>query len=430
MPRYLPLKLTTFRWGSPFGRRESGMHYGQDFAANDGVQIFAAEDGAVEYIGAAQGFGQWIVLRHPSGQRTVYGHMWNAFATGLKVGSEVKGGQVIGYVGSNGQSSGPHLHFEVHPGAWRAGSQIDPKPWLTNAINPGPPPAVDNGPAKAQMADPFTGELWSPNRYSPRGAPNPRWIAIHTQEARSTARGLGGFTAQKSSQVAYHVVVDDREILKTVAEGDAPWSAAGANRYAFHVCGAGTFAGWSRGKWLETDASDGLNEDLVLTNLAKVVAWWSLKYRIPLVWIGGRNVPPWGHDGVCGHRDFGQWGGGHTDPGNNFPHDELLRRASLFAGGTTPAPLPAPTPLPQPGSEPGKFTEVMLFRNKIGIDREQVKAVQRRLKAAYASYAGHLAVDGDYGPQTEAAVREFQRRSGIWVDGIVGPMTAAALRPW
>ena len=62
--------------------------------------------------------------------------MWDAFATGLKPGSSVAAGQHIAYVGSNGQSSGPHLHFEVHPTVWRAGSQIDPMPWLAGALDP------------------------------------------------------------------------------------------------------------------------------------------------------------------------------------------------------------------------------------------------------------------------------------------------------
>ena len=78
------------------------MHWGQDFAADDGTPIYAAQAGSVEYIGAAQGFGQWIVLDHPApagGGTTVYGHMWDAFATGLKPGASVTAGQHIAYVG-------------------------------------------------------------------------------------------------------------------------------------------------------------------------------------------------------------------------------------------------------------------------------------------------------------------------------------------
>src|SRR6201991_3203234 len=138
--RYMPLKAGTYHLSSPFGPRDRQMHWGQDFAADDGTHIYAAQAGSVQYIGAARGFGQWIVLDHPrpaGGGTTVYGHMWNAFATGLKLGDTVAAGQHIAYVGSNGQSSGPHLHFEVHPTVWRAGSQIDPMPWLAGALDPG-----------------------------------------------------------------------------------------------------------------------------------------------------------------------------------------------------------------------------------------------------------------------------------------------------
>ena len=329
--------------------------------------------------------------------------IWQNPNTGQKAG--VAGGKdvtVTGYYAADYAGHRDHVH--------------------TRQSSPIPLPGGSVG-----LADPFTGAVWSPNRRK-RSLGIPRWIALHTQEGGRTARGLAGYLANPSSQVSYHVVVDDHEILKVVSEDDYPWAAANANQYAFHLCGAGTYAGWSRGKWLETDASDGKNEDAELTNMAKVVAWWCQKYNIPPAWIGGRGVP-WGSDGICGHADFGAWGGGHHDPGPNFPVDELIRRVKAFLGGTTPPPLPAPPPVQAPNTNPGKYAGVLLYRGRAN-NVEQVRLVQRRLKAAYRSYAGHLAVDGDYGPQTEAAVREFQRRSGLIADGIVGPMTAAALKAW
>ncbi len=137
--RYNPLQHSMCTLSSPFGPRSGGFHRGQDFAAADGTPIFAAQTGTVAHIGPAAGFGQWIVLDHPNsagGGSTVYGHMWNAFATGLKKGDHVRAGQQIGFVGSNGDSSGPHLHFEVHPKAWSPGSQIDPRPWLEHSCDP------------------------------------------------------------------------------------------------------------------------------------------------------------------------------------------------------------------------------------------------------------------------------------------------------
>lgn len=279
------------------------------------------------------------------------------------------------------------------------------------------------------LTDPFTGEYWSPNCYHPRGAGTPRWIAVHTQEGGRSARDLAAFLANPANEVSYHVANDDHEVLKVVAENDAPWAAAGANKYAFHICLAGSYTAWSRGKWLETDASDGKNEDAELTAAAKVIAWWCQKYDIPAEYIGGRGIP-WGYDGICGHVDFGAWGGGHHDPGLNFPWDELIRRVKAFLAGSVPTPVPPPPPVGPGGGAPVDPTKSPYFTGLlyIGSEGPQVAELQRRLKAAYRAYAGTLPVDGDFGPLTDAAVREFQRRSSLVVDGIVGPQTAAALK--
>jgi N-acetyl-anhydromuramyl-L-alanine amidase AmpD len=266
------------------------------------------------------------------------------------------------------------------------------------------------------MQAPFTGDFWSPNR-SKRSRGNPRWIAIHTQEGGRSARDLAAYLANPASEVSYHVVVDDREVLKCVGEQDRPWAAMNANDYAFHVCAAGSYAGWSRGKWLETDARDGKNEDVELTNLAWVVE----KYGIPADWIGGRGIP-WGRDGICGHADFGDWGGGHHDPGAGFPVDELIRRTRVWLGGDAPAPLPPVPPIVLPGTTP--VPGVLLYRGRVGQDPALVRQLQTALKRWYSK----LVVDGDFGPATEAAVRDFQHlRPPLVADGIVGPATAAAI---
>lgn len=107
----LPLALGSFtltqRYHYPNG------HPGIDLAAPFGTPIYAASEGDVLYWGPAQGFGNWIVLQHPGNIQTVYGHMRS---DELLIGptAHVKAGQLIARVGSEGNSTGPHLHFEVH----------------------------------------------------------------------------------------------------------------------------------------------------------------------------------------------------------------------------------------------------------------------------------------------------------------------------
>ena len=88
------------------------MHRGVDFGAPTGTPIEAAGDGIVEKIGPNSGYGNYIRLRHTDTYETAYGHM-SRFAKGLHVGSHVKQGEIIGYVGQTGLATGPHLHYEV-----------------------------------------------------------------------------------------------------------------------------------------------------------------------------------------------------------------------------------------------------------------------------------------------------------------------------
>jgi murein DD-endopeptidase MepM/ murein hydrolase activator NlpD len=88
-------------------------HYGVDFAAALGTPIKAAGDGIIEKRESRGGYGNMIQIRHNATYKTLYAHMLR-FAKDLKVGSRVKQGQVIGYVGQTGLASGPHLHYEFH----------------------------------------------------------------------------------------------------------------------------------------------------------------------------------------------------------------------------------------------------------------------------------------------------------------------------
>jgi murein DD-endopeptidase MepM/ murein hydrolase activator NlpD len=88
------------------------MHTGVDYAIRRGTPIMAAGNGVVEKAGWASGYGKEIEIRHANGYETVYAHQ-SAFASGIEPGDHVRQGQVIGYVGSTGLSTGPHVHFEI-----------------------------------------------------------------------------------------------------------------------------------------------------------------------------------------------------------------------------------------------------------------------------------------------------------------------------
>jgi murein DD-endopeptidase MepM/ murein hydrolase activator NlpD len=88
------------------------MHTGVDWATPYGTPIFASGNGVVETAGWEGGYGKYVKLKHNNGYETAYGHM-SAFAKGLEVGKRVRQGQVIGFVGSTGQSTGAHVHYEI-----------------------------------------------------------------------------------------------------------------------------------------------------------------------------------------------------------------------------------------------------------------------------------------------------------------------------
>ena len=115
------------RLSSRFGKRRhpvlgyTRMHRGIDFAAPSGTPIMAAGDGRIEKAYRNGGYGKYIRIRHNGNYKTAYAHL-KSYARGIRTGKYVKQRQIIGYVGSTGVSTGPHLHYEVHYN----GKQVNP----------------------------------------------------------------------------------------------------------------------------------------------------------------------------------------------------------------------------------------------------------------------------------------------------------------
>ncbi len=113
-----PVRSADVRLTSGYGMRHHPllnrrrMHTGVDWAARTGTPILAAGNGTIEYAARKGHYGNYVRIRHANGYQTAYAHM-SRFGKGVKQGVKVRQGQIIGYIGSTGLSSGPHLHFEV-----------------------------------------------------------------------------------------------------------------------------------------------------------------------------------------------------------------------------------------------------------------------------------------------------------------------------
>ena len=114
----LKTPLDGARLSSTYGMRKhpiSGfnkMHKGIDFAAPKGTPVYAGGNGVIERAGRNGGYGNYIRIRHNNGYKTAYAHL-SGFKKGISKGVRVSQGEVIGYVGSTGRSTGPHLHYEI-----------------------------------------------------------------------------------------------------------------------------------------------------------------------------------------------------------------------------------------------------------------------------------------------------------------------------
>ncbi|MCW3471838.1 M23 family metallopeptidase [Rhodococcus pyridinivorans] len=154
-----PVDPSTVTFTSGFGPRWGTEHQGIDLAGAIGTPIYASADGVVRQAGPASGFGQWVVLDHViDGQlvSTVYGHIETYT---VAVGEQVRAGQQIATLGNRGQSTGPHLHWEIWPGGWGTAA-VDPLPYYESAPAPGdtsagPITPVPSAPPQGDLAQPL-----------------------------------------------------------------------------------------------------------------------------------------------------------------------------------------------------------------------------------------------------------------------------------
>ncbi len=121
------------RVNSPFGSRNTGIagastnHGGIDIGAGYGANVFASDSGTVMTSTRSSSYGEYITINHGNGYTTLYAHMSRRVVSS---GESVSRGQIIGYAGSTGISSGPHLHFEI----WVNGNRVDPLNYFTNWV--------------------------------------------------------------------------------------------------------------------------------------------------------------------------------------------------------------------------------------------------------------------------------------------------------
>lgn len=151
--RVIPLPAGKWAWSAGFGVAgpmwASGHHTGQDFSATAGTPVLAAAAGVVVFVGNGGPYGNLTQIQHPDGVQTWYAHQ-SEFR--VKVGDRVTPGRVIGSVGATGNTTGPHLHFEVRIG----NAMADPRAWLGGAPAVAAAGGVTFDPA---MADQLRGEL-------------------------------------------------------------------------------------------------------------------------------------------------------------------------------------------------------------------------------------------------------------------------------
>lgn len=342
---------------SPFGQRSDGFHTGCDFGwpgGSAGKPVYAVQAGTVIFAGTAQGYGGpdpagWLVIdssTEQGGGCLEYGHIVRE----VGVGARVAAGQRIGHINPDSGTNGgvaPHLHLSDMPRAYAPNTKQDPLPRLAGAREPGQENTVaatafDYGITKTVHGfNPRTGANCTGNSNGPRA--RTLYVVFHSQEGDGTAVSLANYcnsTWDKGPKaVSYNLTIDDNDTVENVPVSEGSWSAVDANNIAVHICIAGSRAEWTRDQWMKRVKS--------LDRAAKAAAAACRQYDIPAVKVLATDGWPVTPKGLAAHADFGKRGGGHTDPGANFPFPYVINKViELLGTPTTPeAPVDKPDPL-------------------------------------------------------------------------------------
>lgn len=260
--------------------------------------------------------------------------------------------------------------------------------------------------------------LWMPSpNHSSRAGSAVRLVVIHTAEGSTSIQSLGNYFANPDNQVSSHTGIDDtpNTVAEYVNRTQKAWTSANANPYSIQteLC---AFAEWSAAQWA--------SHPTMLRNTALWIAEEAAQHDIPLVKLSATQAQDGRSKGVCGHIDLGAAGGGHWDPGPNFPWSDVM----AMAGG---APEPAPGPTLPPGAAPafpwpsGHYIgqpdpDPCCHSGQYGDpDTSHVRTWQAQMDAR----GWDLAVDGSYGPQSQRVCEAFQEEKGLPCDGLVGVQT-------
>jgi hypothetical protein len=254
--------------------------------------------------------------------------------------------------------------------------------------------------------------VWIPSpNVSSRGGTAVRLIVVHTSEGAQDFTSLGNYFKSSSVQASSQVGCDNSsrgKIGEYVRRGDKAWTQANANPYCTsnELCTpSGAAQGWSNSTWM--------SKDTMLRNCADWIAEEAKALGLPIVKLSPSQAQG-GSKGVCGHGDLGSAGGGHTDPGPNFPWSYVLD----LAKGANPSP-------PASGGKPQLSVDYLSKSHNSG--HPDVRTWQDKMASWGWFTPGQ--VDGQFGPNTESVAKRFQTQQGLTSDGMVGSGTWAKTFP-